>query len=107
MEVTVESDEKGRVRRTYRWFEDEGIFDDEDQADLACLTEHHGYRKMLKNRVHPSESTQTFGTIFPRKKNPRKWAKPTFTLLAKDRRKEEHEQKLLKEYITRIDQALD
>lgn len=102
MEVIVEADEQGRARRTFRWFEDEAIFDDEDQADLACLTEHYGYRKTLKNRLHPSESTQTFGTIFPRKKNPRKWAKPSFSLVAKDRKKEEREQKTLAEYLEKI-----
>jgi hypothetical protein len=107
MEVIIESDEQGKTRRIFRWFEDGAVFDDEDQADLACLTEHHSYRKTLKNRVHPSESTQTFGSIFPRKKKPHKWARPTFRLFAKDRRKEDSEQKLLKKYIARIDQALD
>lgn len=107
MEVIIESDDKGRVRRTFRWYEDEGIYDDEDRAERACLGEHWGYRKTLKNRLHPSESTQTFGTIFPRKKNPRKWAKPTFSLIAKDRQKEEREQKLLAQYIQEISKALD
>lgn len=106
-EVVIESDERGRVRKTYRWFEDEAIFDHEDQADRACLDEHWGYRKTIKNRLHPSESTQTFGTIFPRKKNPRKWIKPTFSLMAKNRKQEEKDQETLTKYITRLHQALD
>lgn len=106
-EVEIESDEHGNVRRTFRWFEDEAIFDDEDCADQACLTEHWGYRKTIKNRLHPSESTQTFGTIFPRKKHPRKWAKPIFTLFAKDRKQDEDERQILNKYLKRLNQALD
>lgn len=106
-EVVIEADEQGRVRHTFSWFEDEGIYDDQDRADRACLTEHYGYRKTLKNRLHPSESTQTFGTVFPRKKDRHKWGKPTLSLIAKDRQKEEREQKLLAQYIQEISKALD
>lgn len=114
MEVIVESDEKGRVRRTFRWFEDEAIYEDEDRADLACLAEPWGYRKMPVNQLHPSQSTQSFGTIFPRKKNPRKWATPTFPLFAKSRREEQRQQQeaakreqQLAESLRQLNQVLD
>lgn len=106
-EVTIESDEHGNVRRTFAWFEDEAILLEEDQADRACLGEHWGYRKTAFNRLHPSESTQTFGTVFPRKKNPRKWAIPTFSMFAKSRKKEEQEQQSWKECLRRLNQVLD
>lgn len=85
-EVTVESDEKGRVRRTFAWFEDLAILPDEDMADLACLNEHTGYKRMIYGRVADSRSAQYSGTIFPRKKNPRKWAKPVLGLVITPRK---------------------
>lgn len=106
-EVVVESDEQGRVRRTYRWFEDEGIFPDADQADAGCLAEHWGYKRMPYGRLMPAESAQYSGTVFPRKKNPKKWANPKLALIIKDRIKEEREQQTLSNALARLNQVLD
>lgn len=114
MEVTIESDEKSNIRRTFSWFEDVAVYEDEDRADRACLGERWCYRKMLCNQLHPPASTQTFGTIFPRKKNPRKWANPSFPLFAKSRNEEERQRKeaqrrerQLHEYVQELKQVLD
>lgn len=106
-EVMVESDEHGRIRRTFRWFEDEGIFPEADMADAGCLGEHWGYCKLPYGRLMPPDSAQYSGTIFPRKKNPRKWHKPALSLVIKDRSQEEREQEILKEYLDRLNKALD
>lgn len=106
-EVIVESDEQGNVRRTFRWFEDEGTFEDEERADAACLGEHWGYKKQPFNRLMPSDSAQYQGTVFPRKKNPRRWAKPTLSLVIKDRAEDEHQKSQLAAYLTQINQVLD
>src|SRR5215217_2348432 len=55
-EVIVESDEQGRVRRTFRWCEDQGIFDTEDQAVAGCLAERWGYTKLPYGRLVPTNS---------------------------------------------------
>lgn len=106
-EVVVESDDKGNVRRTFRWFEDEGIFGSEEQADIACLAEHWGYKKIPFGRLMPSESSQYSGTIFPRKKNPRKWAKPVLSLVTKDRIADEQRDKEWVECLAKLNQVLD
>lgn len=101
-EVLVESDERGRVRRLFRWFEDEGVFDTAEQAEAGCLGEHWGYTRIPYGRLMPPESAQYSGTIFPRKKNPRKWAKPVLSLVIKDRRQDEQEHETLMEYLEKI-----
>lgn len=109
-EVVVESDEQGRTRHTFRWWEDEGIFDDPDQADAGCLEEHWGYTNLPYGRLMPSESGQYGVTVFPRKKDPKKshqWAKPKSTFVIKDRAKEEREQRDWKESLRKLNQVLD
>jgi hypothetical protein len=107
-EVTVESDEKGNVRRTFRWCEDQGVFDTEEQADAGCLAERWGYTKLPYGRLVPPDSAQyDGGTIYPRKKNPKRWTQPTLSLIVKDRIKEEHEQQALSTALTRLNQVLD
>lgn len=106
-EVIVESDEYGNVRRTYIWYEDVGSFDYEDQAIAACLTDRYGYKGMRHGQLAPFESAQFQGTIFPRKKNPRKWAKPTMSLVIKDRKEDECKDKALAECLNQINQVLD
>lgn len=106
-EVIVESDEHGNVKRTFQWFEDIASFDTEEQADAACLTERYGYMEIPHGRSAPFESAQLKGTVFPRKKNPRKWSKPVLSLIVKDRKQEEKEQDLIKKYLDRLHQALD
>jgi hypothetical protein len=102
-EVVVESDEHGNVRQTFQWFEDIGTFDSEAQADAACLTERYGYMEIPHGESAPFESAQLKGTFFPRKKHPKKWAKPVLSLIVKHRKQEENEREL----IQRINKALD
>lgn len=109
-EVEVTSDEHGRTRRIFRWWEDEGIFDTPEQADAGCLEEHWGYTNVPYGRLLPSQSGQAGITIFPRKKDPKKshqWAKPKSTFVIKDRAKEEREQQDWKECLRRLNQVLD
>jgi hypothetical protein len=107
-EVTVEADEHGRIKRTYSWFEDIAILPDEDMADNACLTEHHGYKRMVYGRVAPSESAQYSGTIFPRKnKHSHKWANPALSLVIKDRKQDELKDQTLALALTKLNQVLD
>lgn len=103
----VTADEKGRVTTTYFWFEDVAILDDEDKADAACLNEHTGYKRMRFGQIAPSESAQYSGTVFPRKKDPKKWANPKLSLIIKDRVKEGREQQVLSQALARLNQVLD
>lgn len=109
-EVEVTSDEHGRVTRVFRWWEDEGIFDDPEKADAACLEEHWGYTNLPHGRLMHSRSGTYGVTIFPRKKDRKqshKWAKPKSTFIMKDRVKEERDQQILNKYLARLNQALD
>jgi hypothetical protein len=105
-EVVVESDKDGNVKRTYLWFEDIGSFDTEEQADAACLTERYGYKEQPHGLSAPFDSAQFKGTFFPRKKRPRKWAKPTLSLIIKDRRQDEQEREQLTECLKQVNQVL-
>jgi hypothetical protein len=110
-EVVVEYDNHDHViRRTFRWWEDEGIFEDPDQADAGCLDQHWGYTNLPYGRLMPSESGTYGRTIFPRKrdrKQSHRWAKPQSTFVIKDRIKEERQQRTLAEQLTRLNQVLD
>lgn len=110
-EVVVEYDEQRRiVQRTFRWWEDEGIFDDPDQADAGCLAEHWGYTNLPHGRLMPSESGTYGVTIFPRKQRPKQshqWAKPRSVFVIKDRKQEERQQQTLAEYIAQLHRVLD
>lgn len=102
-EKIVESDENGRQRVTFRWFEDEGIFEHEDQADAGCLDEHWGYCRLPYGRLMPPDSASYSGTVFPRKKKgAKKWAKPKFPFLIKDRKEDEQQEETLMEYLEKI-----
>lgn len=110
-EVEVQYDERQRViKRTFRWWEDEGIFDDPDQADAGCLAEHWGYTNLPHGRLMPSGSGTYGVTIFPRKQNPKKslqWAKPKSAFVIKDRKKAEQQQQKLASYIAELHRVLD
>lgn len=107
-EVTIESDENGNTRKTFRWWEDIGIFEHEDQADASCLDEHTGYTLLPYGRSMPPGSGQYGGTIFPRKKKgSRKWSRPKFPFVIKDRVKDEREQQTLADYIKQLHRILD
>jgi hypothetical protein len=107
-EVVVESDEFGNTRQIFRWWEDIGIYHDEDQADAGCLDEHWGYTMLPYGRSMPPGSGQYGGTVFPRKKKgSRKWAKPKFPFVLKERAEEERYQRELKEHIAELNRVLD
>lgn len=95
-------------KQTFIWFENGGFFSSEDQADLACTSNWHGYKDVPLDRSFPPESAQYSSLVFPRQKNPRQHRKqPTFSLVVKDRKKEERDQEVLGKYIKRLNQALD
>lgn len=106
-EVIVESDEHGNVKRTFQWFEDIGSFDTEDQADAACLTDRYGYMEIPHGQSAPFESAQFKGTVFPRKKSPKKWANPVLSLVVKDRKQDEHRDRQWKECVAKLNEVLD
>lgn len=106
-EVLVESDQCGNVRRLFRWFEDEGIFEHEDQADAGCLDEHWGYCPLPYGRLMVPGSGQYSGTVFPRKKHPRKWSKRVFPFIIKDRKQDEQKDQTLAETLERLNQVLE
>lgn len=103
-QVIVESDAQGNIRKTFGWFEDIGIFEHEDQADAGCLTESEFYTRLPYGRLMPKETAQyEYGCpTFPRKKNPKRWAKPVLSLVIKDRKQDEQEQATLIEYLNKI-----
>lgn len=103
-EVVVESDEHGNVRRRFQWYEDQGIFDSPEAAEAGCLGERWGYCKLPFGRLMPPDSAQYSGTIFPRKRDSKKWAKPVLSLVIKDREQDEQRDKTLAEYLTKINQ---
>lgn len=103
-QVAVESDAQGNIRKTFGWFEDIGIFGDEDQANAGCLIESEFYTRLPYGRLMPEASAQyEYGCpTFPRRKDPKKWCKPVLSLVIKDRRQDEQEQKTLMEYLEKI-----
>lgn len=106
-EVIIESDQQGRIRKTFRWFEDEGIFEHREQADAGCLGEHWGYTLLPYGRLMPPDSAQYSGTVFPRKKNPNKWAKPVLSLVIKDRKQDEKVKEEYSKCLQKLSQVLD
>lgn len=76
--------ENGKVR--VFWFENQGFFSSEDQADIACTTEWTGYKDVPMDRRFPLESAQYSSLVFPRQKNPRQHRRaPTFHLVVSPR----------------------
>lgn len=104
---TVEVLPDGTRRETYSWFENGGFFDSSECADLACVDEQDGYKPVYKNRSAPRESAEIGQVVFPRSKNPKRWAKPTLSLIVKDRKQDEREQQSWKECLRRLNQILD
>lgn len=95
-------------KQTVIWFENGGFFSSEDQANIACTGEWHGYKDVPLDRAFPPESAQYSSLVFPRQKDPRQHRKqPTFSLVLKDRKEEERDQEVLNKYIKRLHQALD
>lgn len=106
-QVSVTADEHGRTTTVFSWFENGGFFDDAERADIACVDEQDGYKPIYKNRPMPKDSAEIGAVIFPRSKNPKRWAKPTMSLVIKDRKQDEREQKTWQECLRKLNQALD
>lgn len=108
-QVIVESDAQGNVRKIFGWFEDLAIYPDEDQADIACLSESDFYTRLPYGRLMPEQSAQyEYGApTFPRRKNPKKWHRPVLSLIIKDRSQDEQEKQVLAECLTELNHVLD
>jgi hypothetical protein len=108
-EVSVESDANGNIRRTYHWFEDVGTFDTVEEADANCLTERYGYTCYTHGQLMPFRSAQTsgIGTVFPRRKDGQRWAKPRLLAVIKDRKEDEEEHLVLAECLNQINRTLE
>lgn len=104
---TVDILPDGRRRETYSWFENGSFFDDADRADAACVDEYDGYKPIYKNRVVPRGSAEIGSVVFPRSKKPKRWFKPTYSVVLKDHKQEEREHKQLAECIAELNQVLD
>lgn len=113
IEVTGDSTERSDqhssgYKATIFWFENGGFYSSEDQAELACVNEWHGYKDVPLDRSFPPESAQYSSLVFPRQKNPRQHRKiPTFSLILKDRKREEREHKQLNECLAELNRVLD
>lgn len=95
-------------KQTIFWFENGGFFSTEDQADIACVNEWHGYKDVPLDRCFPAESAQYSSLVFPRQKNPRQHRKaPTFNLVIKDRAVDEQRNKQWIECLAKLNQVLD
>lgn len=92
---------------TFCWYEDEGIFDDNDRAEAACLGEFWRVKPMVKNRVYPPETAQRNGHRYPRAGKPDRYGKPQFALIIKDRKEDERKEKTLAEALGYLNQVLD
>jgi hypothetical protein len=106
-QATVTADEKGRTTTTFSFFENGGFFDDADCADLACVDEQDGYKPMYRNRRIPKESAEIGGPVFPRSKKPARWARPTMSLVVKDRKRDEQMNKQWQECLAQLNRELD
>jgi hypothetical protein len=98
---------EGKKQRVF-WFENGGFFSSEDQADIACLNEFHGYKDVPIDRSFPPESAQYSSLVFPRQKNRRQHRKqPTFSLVLKDRKEDEQRDQQWKECLAKLNEELD
>ena len=89
------------------WYEDGGIFDDKDQARLACHNEFSRVKPIMKNRVYPWETAQSDSHYYPLADNPQRYSKPTFALITKDRKQDEQEKRVLVNCLNQLNQQLD
>lgn len=106
-QVSVTADEQGHITTVFSWFENGGVYDTPDQADVACVDEFDGYKPIPHNRCAGRESGEYETPIFPRAKKPRRWANRTMALIWKDRKKDEREQQQWKECLARLNKELD
>lgn len=88
---------------TFCWYEDEGVFEDGDAADAACLGEFWRVKRMAFNRVYPPETAQRNGHRYPRAKKPNRYLVPTYELAIVPRQ----EQEAIKAELKRLNEILD
>lgn len=94
-------------KQTIFWFENGGFFSSEDQAEIACLSQWHGYKDVPLDRAFPPESAQYSSLVFPRQKDPRQHRKaPTFNLVLRDRKQEEQERQVLADCLAELNEKL-
>jgi hypothetical protein len=106
-QIRIETDEQGRTRKILSWFENGGIFDDEDKADLACVEKTDGYKPLWWNTQASRETAEIGGVVFPRAKKPRRWFNPRMRLILKDRKQEDNDRRMIADFIRRMHQVLD
>lgn len=106
-QVSVTADEKGRVTTVFSTFENGGVYDTPEQADVACVDEFDGYKNIPRNRCAPRDSAEYGTVVFPRSKNPKRWSKPTMSLVVKDRKEDEQKDRTLADALARLNQVLD
>jgi hypothetical protein len=102
-EATVTADKEGNTYTTFAWFENGSVYPERDQADAACFDERDGYKPIYWGQTPPRDSAEIGGLIFPRAKNPRRWAKPTLALIITPRK----EQDQIRDELKRLHEILD
>lgn len=102
-QASVEADKDGNTRTTFSWFENGGAFPTPQQADLACVDEFDGYKPIPYNRCAPRDSAEYGPVVFPRAGKPKRWSKPTMSLVVKDRKEDDQ----IKQELKRLHQVLD
>lgn len=90
-------------KQTFFWYETGGCFSSEEQADIACTSELHGYKDLPFDRQFPPESAQYSDFVFPRRKNPRPRPKPVLGYVLTPRR----EQEQIRNEVARLREILD
>jgi hypothetical protein len=97
---------EGKVERLC-WNEIQGIYTDKDRADLSCMGRFWCVRPIPLDLPLPDDTAQYGGHYYPRADKPERFGKPSFRLIAKDRVKDEREQRTLAETLTYLNQVLD
>lgn len=92
---------------TFCWYEDGGVFDDEDQAKLACRNQFSRVKPIIKNRVYPWETAQANGHFYPLADKPDRYLKPTFELVVQNRKEVEKKDQKLAAALAKLNQVLD
>ena len=68
---------------TFSWWEDQGIFESEEQAQAACLGPMWSYKKLPLNRLLAKESSKyDGGDVYPRADKPERYIQPSFEVMS-------------------------
>lgn len=106
-QVMVEADKDGRTYTTFSWFENGGAYPTAEQAEAACMEPGDGYKPIPWGRCAPRDSAEYGRVVFPRSNKPARWAKPTLSLVIKDRQADEQERATLAQCLQALNQELD